>query len=314
MGVENLRDKLGEVRDTLSRYIVGNESLINLLLVAAASGGHILVDGPPGAGKTVTLKLFARLIGGVFKRIQMTADTLPSDLLGTFYYDIAKSSWIFREGPIFANIVLIDEVSRAPPRTLSALLEVMQERQATIEGYTKETPKPFLVVATKALRGEEGVYPLPFYVIDRFAYNHSVGYLSPKEESEILVRADYIEEANPNPIMSPEEVSKLQAMVRGSVYVSDKVRDYIVNLVNYIRGREEVLFKLSPRASIWLMRGSRVLAFLEGLDYVAPDHVKALAYHVLRHRVILKREYELEGVTADDIIGTALKEVEVPKL
>ena len=315
MSLEDLRSKLLDVEETLSKYIVGHKWLLRLMVVALASGGHILIEGPPGVGKTTAARLFAQLIGGKFRRIQATSDTLPSDILGSYYYDIARGSWVLREGPIFANIVFIDELNRAPPRTYSALLEAMQEGRVTIEGVTYSLPRPFLLIATQipVTAAGEGTYPLPLLIRDRFAYSYRAGMPTIDEEVEVLGRVDVIDEATLSPIMSQGDIEAIQGAVRKHVYVSDRVKRYIVELVDRIRRSEELAASPSTRASIWIMRGSRVLAFLEGLDYVAPDHVKAIAPSVLSHRIALKPEYEVEGLNPVDIVRRALEEVEVPK-
>lgn len=316
MNVEDLRARILELRDSISKYIVGHEGLLELMLVALISGGHILVEGPMGVGKTTTARLFASMIGGRFKRIQMTVDLLPADVLGSYYYDIARGQWVFREGPIFANIVLVDELNRATPRTQAALLEAMQEGQVTVEGVTYKLPRPFLVIATQipVYAPGEGTYQLPVLTRDRFAYSYQARMPKPEEEIEIISRVDFIEESRVEPVLSLDEILWVQEAVRKTVYVSDRVKRYIVDLVNYVRRSEEILVGPSPRASIWTMRGSRALAFLEGLDYVAPDHVKKIVRHTMTHRVQVKPEYEVEGVKPSDIVERALREVEVPKI
>jgi len=316
LDVDGLRGKLASLKEAVSRYIVGHGGLLDLMVVALVSGGHILIEGPMGVGKTTLARVFAQSIGGRFKRVQMTVDLLPSDIIGTYYYDPVRGQWVFREGPVFANIVLVDELNRATPRTQAALLEVMQERQATVEGVTYKLPEPFLLIATQipGVGAHEGTFPLPLLTRDRFAYSHQAGMPSREEEVEIIGRVDFIEESTVTPVMALEEVLDVRDVVRKTVYVSDRVKGYIVDLVNAVRGAEELQLGPSPRASIWLMRGSRVLAFMEGLDYVAPDHVKKLAFNVLAHRVQVKPEFEAEGVRPADIVRRALEEVEVPKV
>jgi len=305
-------EKVTRLLDEVRRYIVGYEDLLKLMAVALISEGHILIEGPPGTGKTTLARTFAMLIGGTFRRIQVTPDLLPSDILGTYYYDFSNGRWLFREGPVFANVVLVDELNRAPPRTQAALLEAMQERQVSIEGRVHELPKPFLVLATQMPTGAEGTYPLTPVLIDRFAYSYSCGYLSPEHEMEIVKRVDMIELERPRPVMELSDVIELQKTVR-TVYVSQRVLKYIVDLVNFVRSQPEVSTGPSPRASIWLMKGARALALLEGLDYVVPDHVKRLAPYVLSHRIWLKPEARLAGEDPRTIVRRALESVEVPK-
>jgi len=304
--------EISGILEELKKYIVGYEDLLNLMAVALLSEGHILIEGPPGTGKTTIARLFSQAIGGSFKRIQMAHDLLPSDIVGVFYFDVKRGEWVLREGPIFANIVLVDELNRAPPRTQIALLEAMQERQVTIEGNTLYLPRPFLVIATQIPIGAEGTYRLTPVLIDRFAYSYRTSYPRPEEEVEIISRVDIIEEAVVRRAQSPQDLLEAQKRVR-QVYVSEAVKKYIVDLVGYIRKSEEVLLGPSPRASIWLYKGGRALAFISGMDYVIPDHIKYLARYVLPHRILIKPEYEAEGVDPLTIVSRALEEVEVPK-
>lgn len=309
--------KLVEISEFIKKYIVGLEDLIKLLLISILTNGHILIEGPAGTGKTVLARIFSQTIGGVFRRVQMTPDLLPHDLLGTYYFDLKRGEWVFREGPIFSNILMIDELNRAPPRTQSALLEVMQERQVSIEGRTHKVPEPFLVVATQMPVGSEGTYPLTPVLIDRFAYSTKGNYPTPNAEVEILRRSDEIDElltsGEVKQILSPDEVVTLKKALR-DVYVSDKILKYIVDLVNTIRSYEEVLAGPSVRASIWLYRGSKALALLEGLNYVIPDYVKFLARFVVPHRVSIKPEFRVDGITSEVLVERGIKSVEVPKI
>jgi len=302
-----------KISESVSRYIVGLRDLLKLLNVSLLSRGHILLEGPPGVGKTMTTKFFAQSIGGTFKRVQMVPDLLPSDIIGTYYFDMENSVWTLRRGPIFSNVLLIDELNRAPPRTQAAFLEAMQERSVTIEGNTLTLPEPFLVLATQMPSGGEGTFPLTSVQVDRFAYYYPLTYPSQKEEVDIVSRVDSIEAANITPVVSAEDVLKVQDDV-AKVYVSDKVKEYIVSLVNFVRGQKEVLLGPSPRASIWLYKGSRALAYIEGGDFVLPDHVKEISKYVLLKRLTLKPEYELEGLTSIEIVNRALESVEVPKV
>ena len=302
-----------KINKNIAKYIVGLKDLLKLLNIALLTRGHILIEGPPGVGKTMTTKLFAQSIGGTFKRIQMVPDILPSDIIGTYYFDMNKSEWILRKGPIFSNVVLVDELNRAPPRTQAAFLEAMQERSVTIEGNTMDLPEPFIVLATHVPVGSEGTFPLTPVQVDRFAYYYSVSYPAHEEEMKIISRIDSIEDASLNPIVSPEEIMKVQDEIAW-VFISERVKKYIVDLVNFIRSQNEVLMGPSPRASIWLYKGSRALAYIEGKEFVSPDHVKAISRYVPLKRIMLKPEYEVEGLTSMDVIKRALESVEVPKV
>lgn len=311
------REILSSVVEELGKYVVGYSDLLRLMVVAILSEGHILIEGPPGTGKTLTARLVALSIGGVFKRIQGIPDMLPSDITGSYYFDIAKGEWIFREGPIFANVVMVDEINRMTPRTQSALLEAMQEGKVSVEGRTHQLPKPFLLIATRMNVGEEGLYQLTPNLLDRFAYSYRTSYPDAEAELKILERVDAIEDAlrdtQRKPLLSPKDIAEMQSEIR-SVYVSEAVRKYIVDLVNQVRGSRDLLVGPSTRASVWLLKGSRALAYLEGLDYVAPDHVKILAESVLTHRVVLRHEALLKGVRPRDLVERALREVEVAKI
>ena len=305
------RSLVKRIAAEVSKYVVGMRDVINLMLVAVLTEGHILLEGPPGTGKTLLAKTFAAAIGGSFKRIQMTPDLLPADILGTVYYDLSTGSWNLRKGPIFANVVLVDELNRATPKAQAALLEAMQEMQVSIEGSTMKLPRPFLVIATQVPYGGEGTYPLTDVQLDRFAYHIDITYPGKNEELQIITRIDELERPRVKPVTSPEELDLLIEQVR-LVKVSDAVKKYILDLVERLRGAEELAAGPGPRASIWLYKGSRALAFLEGRSYVIPDDIKRLALPVLSHRLKVKPEYLAEGFTVGELIERVLEEVEVP--
>lgn len=298
-----------KILSEVSRFVVGKLDLLKHLLIAILSEGHILLEGPAGTGKTHIARTFAQTIGGTFKRIQMTPDLLPADIIGTTVYNISKGVWDLKQGPIFANIVLIDELNRATPKTQAALIEAMQERQVTIEGQTIPLPTPFLILATQLPYGE-GTYPLSDVQIDRFAYRVDVKYPEFNEEIEIISKIDLFEKPSVNTVVNPRDIMDMVEKVRG-IYVSDRVKKYIVEIVNKIRSMKEIRIGPGPRASIWIYKGSRALAFIEGRGYVIPDDVKKIALLAIPHRLRLKPEVDIEPI---EIVRKALEEVEVPKL
>jgi MoxR-like ATPase len=295
----------------VGRFIVGTRDVIEMMLTALISEGHILLEGPPGTAKTLMAKTFAQAIGADFARVQMTPDTLPADILGTVVYDVKSGEFRVKKGPIFANIVLVDELNRAPPKTQSAFLEVMQERQVTIEGTSHPVDRPFLVLATQIPYGSPGTYPLSEVQIDRFAYKVRITHATPEEEMKILEMADFIEAGEVRQVASKKQVLGLIEEAR-KVHVSEPVRQYIVDLVTGLRSNQALLEGPSARASIWLMKASRAYALINGRSYVIPDDAKAVAPHVLRHRVQLRREM-LEEASEDQIIEEALSTTPVPK-
>ena len=297
--------------DEVSKIIVGKLNIINYILIALYSGGHVLLEGVPGVAKTLMAKTIARTFNMTYSRIQATPDLLPSDIIGTFVYDPKTGEFRPRKGPIFANIVLFDEINRASPRTQSALLEAMQERQVTIEGITFKLPEPFMVIATQNPIEMEGTFPLPEAQLDRFLLKVIVDYPSREESIEILRRIHFIEEFRVNAVADASDVLKIREMLP-HVRVSGEVMDYIVSIVEESRKHPHVRLGGSPRAGIALYLCSKAKALIEGREYVIPDDVKYVAYPVLRHRIILKPEAELEGITTDQVIGEILKTVKVP--
>ncbi|MCD6567298.1 MAG: MoxR family ATPase [Dehalococcoidia bacterium] len=302
------------IMDAISEVIIGKDDIKELLLVTLLSGGHLLIEGLPGTGKTSIAKTFARAISGEFKRIQFTPDMLPSDITG-FYMHSPDGSSKFVAGPIFANVVLADELNRATPRTQSALLEGMQENQVSIEGTTHRLAAPLMVIASQVPYGGAGTYPLTEVQADRFLLRAWSGHPSEEEEKSIVSKIDLIEERESSPVeqvTGHEEISQLRQAVRG-IYLSEKVRDYIIALTWHIRRNPDVLEGPSPRAGIALYKASRALALLRQRDFVTPDDVKNLFVPALWHRVMVKPEAEMEEVKPVDIIEKALSEVPVPK-
>ena len=292
--------------------VVGREDTIKLMLVALLSRGHILLEGNPGLGKTTLAKAFAETIGGSFKRVQMTPDTLPADILGTYVFDQKNGTFELRKGPIFGNVILVDELNRATPKAQAALLESMQERQVSFEGETLKLDEPFMVLATQLPYGTIGTYPLSEVQADRFAFSIQVGYPSQEDEVKILTRIDEIEAETCKPILKPSDVlNEVEGTKR--VFVSMGVKGYIVSICDRFRKLESLKLAPGTRASISLFKGSRALAFLDGRDHVVPDDIKFLAPYVFRHRISLRAEALAEEVEPLQLVSEVLEKVPVPK-
>jgi MoxR-like ATPase len=300
------------VKENIGRVIVGKDDVIDLVLVALFSDGHLLIEDVPGIGKTTLAKSIARSISCSFKRIQFTPDVMPSDITGINFYNQKQGEFEFRPGPIIANIVLADEINRATPRTQSALLESMEERQVTVEGVTMPLPSPFLVIATQNPIELEGTFPLPEAQLDRFFMKIKLGYPDEAEEDAILLR---FEQASPltdlEPVVSAEELVRLSRLVP-QVFCEASVRRYVVQLVQATRRHPAYDLGASPRGSLSLFRGARALAAIRGRDYVLPDDVKLLAPYVLAHRAILSSQSRLRGRDAEGVLQEALEGVPVP--
>ncbi|MEW5927756.1 MAG: MoxR family ATPase [Gemmatimonadota bacterium] len=302
------------------RRVVGQEYMIERLLIGLLTGGHVLFEGLPGLAKTLTVRTLADAVDATFQRVQFTPDLLPADVVGTTIYDVRTGEFTPHRGPIFANIVLADEINRAPAKVQAALLEAMQERQVTIGGTTYPLPQPFLVLATQNPIEQVGTYPLPEAQVDRFTLKVRVGYPTREEEKEILRRMSGGEPIPVRPVVGAEEILAARRTIAG-LYLDDTVGDYILDVVAATReprrfglGELEPLieFGASPRASIALATCSRAHAFLRGRSYVTPDDVKAIGADVLRHRVITTYEAEAEEVTPDDIVRRVFEAVRVP--
>ena len=312
--------QLREVSAELQRVIVGQERVLERVLVALLAGGHCLLEGVPGLGKTLTVSTLARSLGGTFTRIQFTPDLLPSDIVGTRIYRPSTESFDVELGPVFANFVLADEINRAPAKVQSALLEVMAERQISVGGTTYRLPAPFLVLATQNPIESEGVYPLPEAQRDRFLMRIPVDYPTAGEEHEIVERSSQ-GIAEPTPILSTEDVAGLQAAAT-TVYVDRAVQDYAIRLVLATRHPSEhgvdinglLAYGASPRASIGLISAGRALALIRGRDHVLPQDVYDIAYDVLNHRLVLSFDAVADGVSVDDVLVEVLTTVPAPRL
>ena len=312
--IQKADEQLEKMMDEIQKYYVGDREIISKIVASLLASGHVLLEDNPGIGKTFVAKLISRILGISYKRIQFTPDLLPSDILGTKVYRPAKGEFELVKGPIFCNLLLADEINRAPPKTQSALLEAMEERQVTIEGETIPLPKPFIVIATQNPIEFEGTYPLPEAQMDRFMIRLSFGY--PTDDAQILKRR--ISWTNDDPsskaeeIFSAETIMDIQKLVESFVSVDDKVINYISSFGD-IRKDSRVLAGPSPRGLISLLRLSRAMALIDGRDFVIPDDVKLLAKECLSHRIVLKPDQVMEDIPSSKIIEDFMKKEPVPK-
>ncbi len=319
LDVNKIANKLTEIKSQLAEVIVGQESVIEALITAILSDGHVLLEGVPGVAKTLMVRALAASLSSESKRIQFTPDIMPSDITGVTAYRPETGEFYFKSGPVFTNLLLADEINRAPPKSQAAMLESMQEKQVTVEKETHNLPLPFLTFATQNPLETEGTYPLPEAQLDRFAFKVLVTYPEEEEEVEIINRftgevTSYDKLSSIQAILSPEEVIALQKFVRKQVTISDELVRYIVRIVNLTRESEEVALGGSPRASLWLSIAAKSSAVIDGRLYVNPQDIQKVAKNVLRHRVIIKPEYEFDGTTSEVIIDRILKHTPVPSI
>ena len=314
--LSNLQSEISEVRNELKKVIVGQEKMIDYLLVALLSNGHILLEGVPGIAKTITVKLLSKALDINFSRIQFTPDLMPSDVLGTSVFDLKKSEFEFKKGPIFSNLVLIDEINRAPAKTQSALFEVMEERQITIDGLRFDMNKPFLVVATQNPIEQEGTYRLPEAQLDRFLFKIVIGYPSLEDEIEIITREHKTKaEDKTNTIkkvLKSENLIEYQKIVK-NILIEPQLIEYIAKIILNTRENSFLSLGASPRASLAILNASKGFAALAGRDFVTPEDIKQAAYPVLGHRVIISPEKEMEGIKTEQIIQQIIESVEIPR-
>ncbi len=304
------------LKTEISKHIVGQHKMIEQFLVAILSNGHVLIEGVPGIAKTLTAKLIAKTISAKFSRIQFTPDLMPSDVIGTNIYNVNTSKFEFRRGPIFGNIVLIDEINRSPAKTQAALFEVMEERQITVDGITYPMSLPFIVFATQNPIEQEGTYRLPEAQLDRFLFKIEITYPTVEEEYEIILRSHQnrgrtqLEQIAV--VFTVEQIAEYQNRVR-EIIVEDKLIRYIAQIVAKTRTNSSLYIGASPRASLAILISSKAYAAIHGRDFVTPDDIKEMAYPVLRHRIILTPEKEMEGVLTSTIIREIIDSIEVPR-
>ena len=314
--LENLKTAVAQIKTELGKIIIGQENFIDLLIVALLSDGHVLIEGVPGVAKTITAKLLSKTIDTGFSRLQFTPDLMPSDVLGTSILNMKTSKFEFKEGPIFSNLILIDEINRAPAKTQAALFEVMEERQISIDGHTYKMKPPFMILATQNPIDQEGTYALPEAQLDRFLFKIDVGY--PNLDEEILIIKTHQERGGVLPqtlvssLLSEADLLEYKNKIF-KVLVEDKIMRYIAQIITKTRNHPHLYLGGSPRASIAVLRSSKAYAAINGRDFVIPEDIKKVIVPVLRHRIIVTPEREMEGVTTDKVIDMIVQSVEVPR-
>ncbi|MDT0689048.1 MoxR family ATPase [Salegentibacter sp. F188] len=314
--LEDLKGSVEKLKEQLAKVIVGQDEFVELLIVGLLANGHVLIEGVPGVAKTVTAKLFAKSLETEFSRIQFTPDLMPSDVLGTSVLNMKSSEFEFKPGPIFSNVVLIDEINRAPAKTQAALFEVMEERQITIDGKQYTMEAPFMVLATQNPIEQEGTYALPEAQLDRFLFKIDVGYPSTEDEVKVLQshhdRKGKLPEANIEAVLHPEELFKLKEQIH-EILVEEKLLNYIAQLVGKTRQHPHLYLGASPRASIAVMNASKAFAAINGRDFVIPEDIKRALNPVLGHRIILSPDREMEGMTTKNVLEMITQSVEIPR-
>ncbi|HAA16645.1 MAG TPA: magnesium chelatase [Cytophagales bacterium] len=311
-----LNEALSQIRQEVGKILVGQTQMVDLLLTALLADGHVLLEGVPGVAKTLTAKLVARTLSVDFSRIQFTPDLMPSDVLGTSIFNMKSSEFEYKQGPIFSNFVLIDEINRAPAKTQSALFEVMEERQVTVDGHTYSMAPPFIVIATQNPIEQEGTYRLPEAQLDRFMFKVEVNYPSLDSEVDILrgfhQRNDSAKPEDINSVLTAEDLAKFRQQIH-SVHVEDSLIRYMATLVQRTREDQSLYLGASPRASLAILASSKAFAALQGRTFVTPEDAKFVALPVLRHRIMLTPEREMEGATTDEVLKELIDNVEVPR-
>jgi MoxR-like ATPase len=314
--VRPIFDSVDRVKSEIAKVVVGQENTVDMLMAAMLTGGHVLLEGLPGIAKTLTAKLLAKTIDAGFSRIQFTPDLMPTDVTGTSVFNVKESTFYFRKGPIFSNIILIDEINRSPAKTQAALMEVMEEKQITYDGETYMMSRPFFVIATQNPIEQEGTYSLPEAELDRFVFKLKLSYPSLEQELAIIEKFhddfDARETTQVNKILSPQEVTSFSKLIE-KIYVRPELLKYIAAVVDNTRNNGDLFIGASPRASLAIIKTAKALAAIRGREFVTPDDIKNVSVPVLNHRLILSHEREMEGFSVEDIIKGILETVEVPR-
>jgi MoxR-like ATPase len=305
-----------QIKATIGQIVVGQQEVVDLLIAGILADGHLLIEGVPGVAKTLTAKLIARAINAQYSRIQFTPDLMPSDVIGTSVFNPKTTEFEFKPGPVFGNIVLIDEVNRAPAKTQSALFEVMEERQITVDGNRYPLQEPFIILATQNPVEQEGTYRLPEAQLDRFLFKVEVKYPSMEDELAILTRQHQQKTAAQlteiQPVLSAQDIISIRQQVRG-LYVEPKLLEFVAKIVHETRHHKSLYLGGSPRASLAIVAGSKALAAMKGRDFVTPEDMIWVAPAVLRHRVILTPDKEMEGITPDEVVAQIIQKIEIPR-
>ena len=314
--LSSLQSSVQTLKEELGKVIVGQEQMVELLLAAMLADGHVLIEGVPGVAKTLTAKLLSRSIAVGFSRIQFTPDLMPSDVIGTSIFNPKETTFQFKQGPIFSNIVLIDEINRAPAKTQAALFEVMEERQVTVDGQTYSLAAPFMVVATQNPIEQEGTYHLPEAQLDRFLFKINVTYPTLQQEFQVLMNHHQSNLENMinlvHPVITAQQMAALKIQVR-SILVEERLISFITTIVANTRNHKSIYLGASPRASIGILNGAKALAAMHGRDFVTPDDIIYVTPAVLRHRIVLTPEKEMEGASTDEVITQIVQGIEVPR-
>ena len=315
LNLQELQTSVAQIKSEVSKVIVGQKNLVNLLITALLAEGHVLLEGAPGVAKTITAKLLAKSLAVDFSRIQFTPDLMPSDVLGTSIFNMKKSEFEFKKGPIFSNIILIDEINRAPAKTQAALLEVMEERQITMDGEKYNLKAPYMVIATQNPIEQEGTYRLPEAQLDRFLFKVTIDYPNLEEEIEIITREHDLKTTKLEKItnsLTRDQIITYQNLIK-QIIIEPHLIKYIAEIITNTRSNPFLYLGASPRASIAILKASKSFAAINGRDFVTPEDIKQIAVPVLRHRVIITPEREMEGITSTQIINDIIQTVQIPR-